>query len=194
MNLKITMTWDREPRQVGDASGRVLRRRLSGCAAGLQRRPTAGLGLLVGIEQVVTCAHVVNAALGRGLREQVPPGESDLVQVEFPLLPETPVRLARVVTWVPPPSRAGGGDVAGLVLSEVAPGGAAPARFAAAAPEPGTGLRVFGYPGSPVRENGIWVDVDLKGEVGGELLQVESRNDQTVKAQPGYSGSPVWDG
>jgi hypothetical protein len=23
VNLKITMTWDREPRQVGDASGRV---------------------------------------------------------------------------------------------------------------------------------------------------------------------------
>ena len=116
------------------------------------------------------------------------------MQVEFPLLPTTPVRLARVVTWVPPPSRAGGGDVAGLVLSEAAPGGAASARFAVAAPEAGAGLRVFGYPGSPARENGMWVDVDLKGEVGGQLLQVESRSGQTVKAQPGYSGSPVWAG
>ena len=165
--------------------------RLRGWAAS---RPTAGLGLLAGAGQLVTCAHVVNSALGRGLREQAQPGESDLVQVEFPLLPETPVRLARVVTWVPPPrSGAGGGDVAGLVLTEVAPGGAAPARFALAAPGPGTRLRVFGYPGDPAREGGMWVDVDLKGEVGGQLLQVESRGDQTVKAQPGYSGSPVWD-
>ena len=165
--------------------------RLRGWAAG---RPTAGLGLLVGPREVVTCAHVANTALGRGQREQAPPGESDLVQVEFPLLPETPVRLARVVAWVPPPGQVGGGDVAGLVLSEVAPAEAVPARFAAAAPRPGTGLRVFGYPGNPLtRENGMWVDVELKGEVGGQLLQVESRSRQTVKAQPGYSGSPVWD-
>lgn len=130
-------------------------------------RPTVGLGLLVGASELVTCAHVVNAAMGRGLREQAQPGESDLVQVEFPLLPESPVRLARVVKWMPPPSRAEGGDVAGLMLTEVAPGGAWPARFAAAAPEPGTRLRVFGYPGRPPRDGGMWVDLDLKGEVGG---------------------------
>ena len=165
--------------------------RLYGAAAG---RPTAGLGLLVGSEQVVTCAHVVNTALGRGQREQEPPGESTRVLVEFPLLPKTPVRLARVVTWAPPPRNgAGGGDVAGLVLTEEAPVGAAPARFAAAAAEPGARLRVFGYPGNPVRETGMWVDVDLKGEVGGLMIQVESRTDQSVKVQPGYSGSPVWD-
>ena len=167
--------------------------RLRGWAAG---RPTAGLGLLVGSEQVVTCAHVVNAALGRGQREQDPPGASELVQVEFPQLVKAPVRLAHVVpsAWAPPPlSGVGGGDVAGLVLTEDAPVGAAQARFAAAVPESGARLRVFGYPGSPARENGVWVDVDLKGEVGGQLIQVESRADQTVKAQPGFSGSPVWD-
>ena len=165
--------------------------RLYGAAAG---RPTAGLGLLVGSEQVVTCAHVVNTALGRGQREQAPPEDSDRVQVEFPLLPTTAVRLARVVTWVPPPrTGAGAGDVAGLVLAEEAPAGATPARFAAAAAEPGTRLRVFGYPVNPVRETGMWVDVDLKGEVGGLMIQVESREDQSVKAQPGYSGSAVWD-
>ena len=52
---------------------------------------------------------------------------------------------------------------------------------------------MFGYPGNPSRETGVWVDVDLKGKVGGQLIQVESRSDQTVKAQPGFSGSPVWD-
>ena len=37
------------------------------------------------------------------------------------------------------------------------------------------------------------VDVTVKGEVGHRLLQVESNGDQSVKAQPGFSGSPVWD-
>ena len=40
--------------------------------------------------------------------------------------------------------------------------------------------------------DGAFVDVGLKGQVGGQMLQVESYRDQTVKAQPGFSGSPVW--
>ena len=157
-------------------------------------RPTAGLGLLVGNTYVVTCAHVVNTALGRPQREQVVPGESELVQLEFPHLERAHVRLAKVVpsAWVPPPRSGMGGDIAGLVLTEDAPVDAARARFATVR-RPGTHLRVFGYPGSPIRQDGVWVDVDLKGEVGGGLIQVESREDQTVKAQPGFSGSPVWD-
>ena len=164
--------------------------RLVGWTSG---RPTAGLGVLVGTRQVVTCAHVVNTSLGRDQREQARPDPSAVVQVEFPLLPGAPVRTGRVQAWVPPPQRGEGeGDVAGLVLSEDAPTGATPARFAVEAAVPGSRLRVFGYPETPPRERGGWVDVDLKGDVGGQLMQVESRTDQTIKAQPGYSGSPVW--
>jgi Trypsin-like peptidase domain len=160
--------------------------RIVGWAA---HRPTAGLGVLVAGRAVVTCAHVVNTALGRDQREQAQPEAT--VQVEFPLLPRAPVRTARVACWAPPSLvGAGGGDVAGLALNEDAPTGAAPARLAATAVAPGARLRVFGYPGTPPRDTGAWVDLDLKGEVGGQLIQVESRGDQTIKAQPGYSGSP----
>ncbi|HZD14711.1 MAG TPA: serine protease, partial [Pseudonocardiaceae bacterium] len=156
-------------------------------------RPTAGVGVLVGPRQVVTCAHVVNTALGRPQREQSRPDSKATVEVEFPLLPGSPVRRGRVQAWRPPPlGGVGEGDVAGLVLNEDAPAGALPARFANTGPAPGSGLRVFGYPQDPPQELGAWVDVDLKGEVGGQLIQVESRHDQTLKAQPGYSGSPVW--
>ena len=157
------------------------------------RFTTAGLGLLVGAKQVVTCAHVVNTALGRNQREQNRPSTSDVVQVEFPLMHGAPVRDATVVAWVPPPADGTGGDVAGLALAEEAPNDAIPAQFATRHPEPGAWLQVFGYPGSPPRDTGVFVDVDLKGEVGGQLLQVESRSDQSVKAQPGFSGSPAWD-
>jgi WD40 repeat protein len=157
------------------------------------RPTTAGLGLLIGAGQVVTCAHVVNMALGRRQDEQAAPGGSDVVQVEFPLLPGAPVRDARVVAWRAPGGvRAGGGDVAGLALTEDAPTGAVPARFTVDVSAPGTWLRVFGYPGDPPRPDGAFVDVDLKGQVGGQMLQVESRTDQTVRAQPGFSGSPAW--
>jgi hypothetical protein len=165
--------------------------RLRGSAAG---GPTAGLGLLVGEDRVVMCAHVVNTALGRGPREQARPGTSDVVLLEFPRLPGTPVRKARITIWLPPPlGGTGGGDIAGLTLTEQAPEGSVPARFAVTATEPGAWLRVFGYPGRPARSTGAWVDVELKGEAEGGPYQVESRAGQTVKAQPGYSGSPAWD-
>jgi WD40 repeat protein len=156
-------------------------------------RPTAGLGVLIGAEHVVTCAHVVNTALGRNPREQVRPGELELVELEFPLLPGRPMRRAHVAAWVPPPwDGLGGGDIAGLVLHEKAPDAVAPARFASSLPAPGATLRVYGYPDDPPRPAGAWVDLTLKGSIAWQLVQVESRFDQTIKAQPGYSGSPVW--
>jgi WD40 repeat protein len=165
--------------------------RVVGWASG---RPTAGLGVLVGRAHVVTCAHVVNVALGRTPREQSQPGAPEWVQLEFPLLPDVPVRLAQVATWVPPAADGfGSGDVAGLLLRETAPSEAEPARFMASMPVLRASLRVYGYPDIPPRPAGAWVDLDLKGGVGGQLIQVESRGDQTVKAQPGYSGSPVWE-
>ena len=92
----------------------------------------AGLGVLVGRDQVVTCAHVVNTALGRRQRDQAAPGEQDIVLVDFPRLDEGTVRVARVAAWTPPPEAGnGGGDVAGLVLTEKAPDSAAAARFMA---------------------------------------------------------------
>ena len=159
-------------------------------------QPTAGVGMLVGPRQVVTCAHVVNFALGRDRHAQGRPGPAEPVLLEFPLVTGGPVRTASVVSWVPPPAAGvglGGGDVAGLELTEDAPATARPARFAAGPGRPGALTRVFGYPGQPPREAGMWLDLELKGQVGGQLLQAESRVGQSVKAQPGYSGSPVWD-
>src|SRR5262245_46529909 len=122
------------------------------------RPMTAGLGLLVGTRHVVTCAHVVNAALGRRKQdEQAAPSGSDMVQVDLPLLPGSPVRDARVVCWQQPGSaEACGGDVAGLELTEDVPEDAVPARFMTTVPAPGTWLRVFGYPGDPPRPEGAF--------------------------------------
>jgi signal transduction histidine kinase len=153
---------------------------------------TAGLGVLIGRESVVTCAHVVNAALGRAEKEQIKPDESVEITVRFPLVTGAAVRTGRVEVWQAPLQHGLGGDIAGLVLGERAPRSIKPILFSPSLPEPGAALRVFGYPEMPPRPQGLWVDVDLKGTVPGQLIQVESRSDQTIKAQPGFSGSPVW--
>lgn len=61
---------------------------------------TAGVGVLVDLREVLTCAHVVNVALRRDRRAQEAP--ADEVTVEFAVGDGEPVR-ARVQRWLPPP-------------------------------------------------------------------------------------------
>jgi hypothetical protein len=156
----------------------------------------AGVGCVVGDRQVVTCAHVVNTALGRGQRDQEAPGEDVRVQVDFPALggPEgAPLRSCRVDRWVPPPVLGVvGGDVAGLVLvGEGLPAGAGPARLAEVVGVRDAEVDLFGYPGVPPRRDGAWARCRLGGVVGGGLIQLDADSEAVFRAQPGYSGSPA---
>ena len=81
--------------------------------------PAAGVGVLVGDDRVLTCAHVVNVALGRPKHETQEPPRESRVLVELPLLDGLSGLAAecRVDVWLPPAvSRPGGGDVAALVV------------------------------------------------------------------------------
>jgi Trypsin-like peptidase domain/WD domain, G-beta repeat len=156
----------------------------------------AGVGFLVGDRHILTCAHVVNAALDRGQRTREAPGSDVRVQVDFPILgsaEESPSRNCRVEAWVPPPpTGTTGGDVAGLVIvgsGEDLPAGASPARLEVSAQE--AAAEVFGYPTDPPRPNGAWATCRLSGQVGGGMLQLDPRDRASFRAQPGYSGSPV---
>ncbi|MEV1120529.1 trypsin-like peptidase domain-containing protein [Actinosynnema sp. NPDC049800] len=146
---------------------------------------TVGAGVVLG-RHVVTCAHVVNLALGLDPRSATRPTEA--VEVDFPALNGEPVT-ARVRTWAPPPPREGrlGDDIATLDLD--LPAGVTPARLAAAPPPPGTAVDVFGYPAN--RPDGSWTRAVVRGQVGGRLVQLDSES--ALAVQRGYSGSPVWD-
>lgn len=153
---------------------------------------TAGVGVLVGPREILTCAHVVNAGLGRDRRAQDPPtGE---VTVGFAAGDGPPLR-ARVQRWLPPPrSRAAGDDIAGLVLTGTElPPGTGPARLAVNPPARSQVVDVFGYPGDPPRPDGVWVTAIVRGQVGGRYLRLESSPDSALWIQPGFSGSPVYD-
>ena len=108
--------------------GFTIRVQRSGSAA------PAGVGFVVDETHIVTCAHVVNTALGRDQRAQERPGPLVRVQVDFPMLGGAggaPSRSCAVQAWAPPPlCGVSGGDVAGLVVvGEGLPGRAGPARL-----------------------------------------------------------------
>ena len=170
--------------------GFTVRVQRSGSAA------PAGVGFVVDDTHIVTCAHVVNTALGRDQRVQEKPSPLVRIQVDFPMLggaAGAPSRSCTVQAWVPPPtSGITGGDVAGLVIvGEGLPGRAGPARLV----DRGTRDVVagaFGYPGDPPRQvNGAWSELTLRGAVGGGVIQLDTASGSSIRAQPGYSGSPV---
>ena len=154
-----------------------------------------GLGVLVDATHVITCAHVVNAALGLDEFAQPQPKGQPLL-VWFPLLDRAeagPVA-AEVVKWLPPPKPGvAGDDIAGLELIGQLPAGAGPARLAVDPPRIGHQAYVFGYPAAPVRPDGARVEATVRGQVGNGRLQLDSTPDSAHRIQPGFSGSPVID-
>ena len=135
----------------------------------------AGMGFLAGADQIVTCAHVVNVALGRDPRSQEMPTQS--VTAEFPLLGGGTAGVdAWVERWLAPPrAGAAGDDIAGLRLDGgELPEGAAPAVLATGVVRPDQAVDVFGYPQAPRRPDGAWVEAVTRGSVSGGRLQVEA--------------------
>ena len=172
--------------------GFIVRIQRSGSAA------PAGVGFVVDDTHIITCAHVVNTALGRSdQRAQDKPGPLVRIQVDFPMLGDAagaPSRNCAVQAWAPPPlSGVSGGDVAGLVVvGDELPGRAGPARLADPATVRDVVAGVFGFPGEPPRQaNGAWSELRLRGAVGGGVIQLDTASESAIRAQPGYSGSPV---
>ena len=93
----------------------------------------------------------------------------------------------------PPVAGVIGGDIAGLVLlGEGLPAGAGPAVLADLAGLSDATASVFGYPAEPRgRAQGDWSALRVRGAVGGGVIQLDSDSNSAIRAQPGYSGSPV---
>jgi WD40 repeat protein/energy-coupling factor transporter ATP-binding protein EcfA2 len=157
----------------------------------------AGVGFVVDNHHIVTCAHVVNTAMGRDQRAQQRPDQGVRIGVDFPLLSKAagaPGRSCRVEAWAPPPViGTSGGDVAGLlIIGEGLPAGAHVGRLAEEASLRDPPVDIFGYPEDPPRlERGAWVPVHLRDTVGDGLIQLDSDSESAIRAQPGYSGSPI---
>ena len=158
-----------------------------------------GLGFVAGERHLLTCAHVVNVALGRGQREIKDPG-AQWLSVEFPFAGgpgERVVRRAKVAAWLPNPDLAFDvRDVAGLVLTENLPEGAEVATLVSAERD----LRIepqMQFWG-PVTSNrgkrlGGHVVGQLRGRTDRTRWQVDQEMRGTFRVQRGFSGGPVWE-
>ncbi|MBD0741543.1 trypsin-like peptidase domain-containing protein [Streptomyces sp. CBMA152] len=128
------MGWFKAPGEdpSADARGALVR------VLSADRGRTAGAGVLLSARRLLTCAHVVNAALGVRMLSPRDPGAVTL-DVAFPAL-AADARQARLVAWVAPraPHHQGpvadgslewGGDLAVLELDEEPPPPLAPVRW-----------------------------------------------------------------
>ncbi|UZJ29504.1 trypsin-like peptidase domain-containing protein [Streptomyces endophytica] len=157
-----------------------------------------GAGVLVAERLILTCAHVVNSALGRARFSQDTPGPGETVTVRLPHVASGVDLTARVVRemWTPPRATATGpgpadpgrvpyhGDLAVLELTDAPPPGAEPAPFLQHHYAGETiALWASGNPLPTVRavprvSAPPWIALDVLG--GTQVTE-------------GFSGGPLWD-
>ena len=147
-----------------------------------------GAGFLVPQRRILTCAHVVNVALGRGENEADRPTRP--VSVDFLFAAPRRTLSARVRNWVPAHSD-GGGDIALLELENDVPDGAQPVQLVGAANASGHVFWACGFPdGHP---GGYWTDGRIVRAQGTGLIQIEIPKLTGAAVERGFSGTAVWD-
>lgn len=138
--------------------------------------------MVLGDRHVLTCAHVVTAAVG---------GPSAAVPVDFVARPGLAPQRARVVRdgWFPPLADESG-DLALLELAEPVPHGTGRLlrRVSLGARHQ---VRVCGFPGEA--PTGLWVRAWMEGECGpGEEWIQLTATGGGPQVQEGFSGTPVF--
>lgn len=169
----------------------IVRIRRAAGADGSSPARIVGLGFAVGERQIVTCAHVLNTALGRPQKTPGDPGPQ-VVLVEFPFAgsrTDLLVRAATITSWGPGPEPFDLHDVAGLELTEPVPPGCRPVALTGS---DGAGTRVQMWGPSPDRPTGGHVTGELLGHVDKGRLHVEQEIRGVFQATGGFSGGPVW--
>ncbi len=163
---------------------------------GEDRFPSGG-GVLISDRHVLTCAHVVEAALGVPEKETLYDAPKDWVALDFPLIKNKPMVWGRVEEWFPKDDVGGVGDTHDLALLSIeedseTPKGAVPARIWGANTDRVCEMdaRMCGFPKDD--EQGWWLRGRTAGKIGSGYVQLDpAKGDQCVVE--GFSGTPVWD-
>lgn len=144
---------------------------------------TVGTGFLATPDNlIVTCAHVVNQALGRDLKASEWPSEP--VRIHF--LQAGHDGSATVIAWSPVDER----DVAVLRVKGSLPESVNPLYLGSSAEAVGRVLRTFGFPDASPLE-GLAGQCEIIGCTawqGFPVLQL-----RTTEVTKGFSGAPAWD-
>ena len=149
-----------------------------------------GTGFLISEDTVLTCAHVVAAALG--LRDTPLDIPTRTIELDFPIIAAQQKLTGHVIFWqsfLPN----GGGDIAALHLDHPAPDGVQVAHLVTADEDLwGHEFRAFGFPEGH-DEDGVWVSGKLRGRQATGWIHIEDVKETGYRVQPGFSGAAVWD-
>ncbi|WLW53058.1 effector-associated domain 2-containing protein [Streptomyces sp. YU58] len=165
------------------------------------RGAVQGAGVLVMPGVVLTCAHVVAAAIGQGQGQGQGQGRAAAmptgsVLIDVPGDPDGTAGEASVVPdgWFPGPLSGGsGGDLAVLHTAWAPSDGTAPARVGPCGEPDRREAAVYGFPaGAP---DGVWSGARLVGRGGPhrDWIQLEGTGTVGIGIGRGFSGAGVWD-
>jgi hypothetical protein len=151
-----------------------------------------GGGFLVAADTVLTCAHVVTAALRIFRNQDTPDASAASVCLDFPIVAPGHKLFAHVdaQSWHPPqPDESG--DIAILHLDSDPPEGVKVVHLVHTDADLwGHRFRLFGFPdGHP---GGTWASGVIRGP-GANWIQIEDVKNPGYPVQRGFSGGAVWD-
>ncbi|MBD2267897.1 trypsin-like peptidase domain-containing protein [Anabaena sp. FACHB-1391] len=153
-----------------------------------------GAGFLISNQYLLTCAHVVTAALG--LPTETVSKPSKLIQFDFPFINREEKLNAEVDFWLPYQSYQSDpqkiGDIAGLKLhNKVIPDKVQPICLKTSHNLSNHAFSIFGFPNQ--RTDGVWAYGTLKDTLPNGWGQMEGTGQQGYRVQGGFSGAPIWD-
>ena len=152
------------------------------------RGDIVGMGFLASERSILSCAHVITAALN--IAEDTPDVPTTAISLDFPLIAPGCYLSAYVNFWQPPQPN-GGGDIAVLQLNDAAPAGAEAVHLVSAEDMWNRTFRAFGFPGG--HDAGVWVPGTLRDRQATGWVQIEQISTTGYQVQQGFSGGPVWD-
>ncbi len=152
-----------------------------------------GMGVVIDETHILTCAHVVNAALGRPVDAATTPRRR--VPVAFPLEHNAATQSASVDVWLPIRDAANGRssgveDIAVLGLKRPVPAPVGIAGFIDPPDPAHQQFRAFGF--AVGSSTGNWAEGKVLGAVSGGWLQIDGLRETGIFVQPGFSGGAVY--
>ena len=148
-----------------------------------------GAGFLVTQYHLLTCAHVITAALSIVTNTQNSPTET--IEVDFPLIAPGQKVKANVAFWQPVNPGQSKEDIAGLQIDDTLPTGVSPVKLVTTSDYWQHKFRIFGFPQG--HDTGVWADGELRDIQATGWIQIEAIKVPGYQIEPGFSGSPVWD-
>lgn len=160
----------------------------------LEKDERVGLAFLFKRRHLVTCAHVVNEALGREKTDPTPPPPGTELTIRFAFGPDLPAertRTATVVRWLPSDGRDfEDEDLAVLRLASARPASTQPVAVFRGRPPDDAALTFWGQLSHNRIPSGILARFRAGSNESG--LHIEQQSSGDSRAENGFSGGPVW--